>query len=222
MIYSFFVSDVSLLNFDDDNIISPLVETILELIDILQSGSEIVIDWFKSNKMIVNPDKFQAILLDKRKSDHTNQCIVADNQNIKVLSSVELLGIQIDDKLIFSLDISNICRSTSNQSIALIRLKQFLGFKEKRIVIKSFCIGNFNYCPLVWMFSSASSLKKLENLKKGVLKFLYNDYEISYEELLLKSDRATMNVNRLRNCAPKSIKVLTKILNPKFMRDFLV
>ena len=172
--------------------------------------------------MIVNPDKFQAILLDKRKSDHTNQCIVADNQNIKVLSSVELLGIQIDDKLIFSLDISNICRSTSNQSIALIRLKRFLGFKEKRIVIKSFCIGNFNYCPLVWMFSSASSLKKLENLKKGVLKFLYNDYEISYEELLLKSDRATMNVNRLRNCAPKSIKILTKILNPKFMRDFLV
>ena len=29
-------------------------------------------------------------------------------------------------------------------------------------------------------------------------KFLFNDYEISYEELLLKSDRATMNVNRLR------------------------
>ena len=123
MIYSFFVTDVSLLNFDDDNIISPLVETILELINILQSGSEIVINWFKSNKMIVNPDKSQAILLDKRKSDHTNQCIVANNQNIKVLSSAELLRIQIDDKLNFNLYISNICRSTSNQSIALIRLK---------------------------------------------------------------------------------------------------
>ena len=218
----FFVSDVSLQNFANDNTLSAFAETILEMIDVLQSGSEIIIDWFKNNKMIVNPDKFQAILLDKRKSDHTNQCIVADNQNIKVLSSVELLGIQIDDKLIFSLDISNICRSTSNQSIALIRLKRFLGFKEKRIVIKSFSLGNFNYCRLVWMFSSASSLKKIENLKKGVLKFLYNDYGISYEELLLKSDRTTMNVNRLRNCAPKSIKILTKILNPKFMRDFLV
>ena len=42
------------------------------LVDILQSGSEIVIDWFENNKMIVNPDKFQAILLDKRKSHHTN------------------------------------------------------------------------------------------------------------------------------------------------------
>ena len=32
--------------------------------------------------MIVEPDKFQDILLDKRKSDHTNQCIVVDNENI--------------------------------------------------------------------------------------------------------------------------------------------
>ena len=141
--------------------------------------------------MIVNPDKFQAILLDKRKGDHTNQRIVVDNQNLKVVSSVELLGIQIDDKLNFNLHISNICRSAANQLNALIRLKRFLGFKEKIILINSYFMANFNYCPLVWMFSSASSLKKIENLQKRTLRFLYNDYEISYEELLLKSDRAT-------------------------------
>ena len=58
----FFVSNVSLHNFADDNTLSAFAETILKLIYILQSGSEIVIDWFKNNKMIVNPDKFQAIL----------------------------------------------------------------------------------------------------------------------------------------------------------------
>ena len=63
----FLVSNVSLHNFADDNTLSAFAETILELIDILQSGFEIVIDWFKNNKMIVNPDKFQSILLDKRK-----------------------------------------------------------------------------------------------------------------------------------------------------------
>ena len=47
-------------------------------------------------------------LLDKRKSDHRNQCIAVNHQNIKVVSSVELLGIQIDDKLNFNLHISNI------------------------------------------------------------------------------------------------------------------
>ena len=90
----FFVSEVLLNNFADENTLSAFAETILELIDVLQSGSEIVIDWFKNNKMIVNPDKFQAILLDK--SDHTNQRIVVNNQNITVVSSEELLG--IDDE----------------------------------------------------------------------------------------------------------------------------
>ena len=66
----FNLSNGSLHNFADEN--TCFAETILDLIDILQSGSEIVIDWFKNNKMIVNPDKFQTILLDKRKSDHTN------------------------------------------------------------------------------------------------------------------------------------------------------
>ena len=74
----FSVSDVSLHNFANDNILSVFSNTILELIDI-------VTDWFKNNKMIINPDKFQAILLDKSKSDHTNQCIVIDDQNIKVV-----------------------------------------------------------------------------------------------------------------------------------------
>ena len=119
----FFVSDVSLQNFANDNTLSAFAETILEMIDVLQSGSEIIIDWFKNNKMIVNPDKFQAILLDKRKGGHTNQRIAVDNQNRKVVSFVELLGNQIDDKLNFSLHLSNICRSAVNQLNALIRLK---------------------------------------------------------------------------------------------------
>ena len=79
--------------------------------------------------MKIKPDKFPAILLGNRKNDHTNQLIVVDNQNIKVVSSVELFGIQFDEKLNFNLHISNIFRSAANKLNALIRLKQFLHFK---------------------------------------------------------------------------------------------
>ena len=73
-------------------------------------------------------------------------------------------------------------------------------------------MANFNYCPLVWMFSSVSSLKKIENLRKRALRFIDNNYEISYEELLLKSDRATMNVNRIRILRTKIYKLLTVLV----------
>ena len=124
----------------------------------------------------------------------------------------------MNSKLNFNLHISNICRSAPNHLNALIKLKQFLGFKEKKILINSCFMANFNYCPLVWMFSSASSLKKIENLQKRALRFLYNDYEISHEKLLLKSDRATMNVNRLRILYTEIYKTINS-LNPNFMRD---
>ena len=151
----FFVSDVLLHNFADDNTLCAFAETILELIDILQPGSEIVIDWFKNNKMIANADKFQAILLDKRKSGHTNQRMVVDNQYVKLVSSVELQGIQIDEKLEFNLHITNICWSAANQLNALFRLKRFLGYEEKMTLINSYFMANFNNCPLIWVFSSA-------------------------------------------------------------------
>ena len=94
---------------------------------------EILIDLFKKNKMVVNPDKFQAIILDKWKRDHTNEHITVDNQQIKVVSSVKLLGLQLNEKLNFNLHIINTCKSAAYQLNALISLKKFMNYKEKKI-----------------------------------------------------------------------------------------
>ena len=79
-------------------------------------------------------------------------------------------------------------------------------------------MANFNYCPLVWMFSNAISLKKIENLQKQALKFLYKSYNTSYENLLLKSGFSSMNVKRLRTLYVEIFKTLNN-LNPSFMKE---
>ena len=43
--------------------------------------------------MVVNTDEFQAIILNKGKNDHTNERVTVDNQQIKVVSPVKLLGL---------------------------------------------------------------------------------------------------------------------------------
>ena len=101
------------------------------------------------NKRITNPDKFQALVLNKKRSYLTNTNFQVDNQVIKSVSSVELLGIQLDDKLNFNLQISKIFKSAANELNALIRLKQFLSFHAKEVLINSYIISNFNYCSLV-------------------------------------------------------------------------
>ena len=214
----FFIEKASMHNFADDNTLSAWGETVSKLIDTLESESNIAIDWFTKNEMIINSDKFQAIILDKKKSNLTNIPLTVDNQTIKSVPSVELLAIHLDDKLNFNLYISNICRSAANQLNALIRLKNYLSFNAKRVLINSYIISNFNYCPLVWMFSTAKSLNIIESLQKRALRFLYNDYSISYEGLLEKAGKVKTNVYRLRNLCVEIYKTINK-LNPEFMNN---
>ena len=148
-------------NFADDNTLSAWGKPVSKLIDTLESESNIAIDWFTKNEMIINTDKFQTIILDRKKSNLKNIRLTIDNQTIKSVPLAELLGIHLDDKLNFNLHISNICRSSANQLNALIRLKSYLNFHAKRVLINSYIISNFHYCPLVWTFSIAKSLNKI-------------------------------------------------------------
>ena len=127
------------------------------------------------------------------------------------MHSVEILRIQLDDELDFSPHISNICKSAANQLNALIKLQKFLNFEEKKILTNSYFMADFNYCPLVWMFSNAVSLKKIGNLQKRALRFLCKSCNKSYEDLLLKSGFSSMNVKRLRTLVSKFSKLLILI-----------
>ena len=107
-------------NFAGDNSFSAIAQTLTELKNTLQSDSGVVVNWFKNNKMIVNPEKFQAIILDKQKHDYSNEIIESDNKTIETESSVRILGVQLDHKLNSSLHVSNVYKSTANQLSALI------------------------------------------------------------------------------------------------------
>ena len=64
--FFFFLCNVSVHNFADDNTLSSFAKTVNDLVSILQSESGCLINWFGDNNLIVNPDKFQVVPLDKR------------------------------------------------------------------------------------------------------------------------------------------------------------
>ena len=75
--------------------------------------------WFKENMMIVNPDKFQAIIID-RKNQQNNPILIKIN-DIKINSenNVRLLGLEIDSKLNCDKCITQLCRKSAGQLNAL-------------------------------------------------------------------------------------------------------
>ena len=93
-----------------------------------------------------------------------------------------------------------------------------MNFNAKRVLINSYIISNFHYCPLVGVFSTANSLNKVKSLQKRPLRFLYNDYSISYEDILEKAGKVKMSVNWLRNLCVEIYKTINK-LNSEFMNN---
>ena len=164
---------------------------------------------------MINPNKFQAILLNKSKSTHVKATMNIRDKKIESLSAVKLLGIEINNKLNFNNHINTICRSAANQLNALIRLRRSLGIGERKALIQSFALSNFNYCPLAWMLSCVKCLNKIENLQKRALRFMLSDYESSYDELLRLSGSCAINV---RNLCVEIYKTLNN-LNPSLMQE---
>ena len=78
-------------------------ETIQNLIALLETESNTAIEWFQNNKMMVNPGKFQAIIIDKKKKCHTKETLKIGDKIIKASSSVKLLRVHVDDQLNFNL-----------------------------------------------------------------------------------------------------------------------
>ena len=213
-----FIKQATLHNYADDNTLAYFSKSMPDLVNTLEKETGVALSWLENNEMIANPETFYAILLRKNQTNTSGEQININGKMIKSEETVKSLGVTLDYRLDFDPHISNICKKAAAQLNVLKRLKAFIGFKEKQILIQSFVYSNFNYCPLVWYFSSSKSLQKIEKIRERALRFLHNDHTSSYDDLLLKSNKCTMLVARQRILCIEIFKTL-KQLNPPFMQN---
>ena len=64
-----YIKKSDLHNFADDNTITATCNTLTGCLKTLEQESESAVSWFKQNELIVNVDKFQAIILNKKESE---------------------------------------------------------------------------------------------------------------------------------------------------------
>ena len=128
--------------------------------------------------MTASPSKFQSLIVVKNDNDnHIKQFQISNDFNINVSNKVTLLGIQIDEQLKFDSHVDKICKKATMQLNAIKRLARFMGSEERRVIVNSFIIlCHFNYCPLIWIFCSNASQKKLEKVSERALRLALSDY----------------------------------------------
>ena len=214
-----FTTSSTLYNYADDNTLAHADDNIDKVVEHLEKDSLALIEWFSCNQMKANPDKFQAIAIGKKSMDKNIVLDLAGNK-IKCEKEVKLLGVTIDFELKFNSHISNICKKASRQLNVLKRLGKYLNKLGKLTIYHSFILSNFNFCPLSWHFCNEANTNKIEKIQERALRFIYNDYNSTYENLLIVSKLPTLKVRRLRTMAIEVYKIIHQE-SPSYLHDLI-
>ena len=129
-----------------------------------------------------------------------------------------VLGLTNDNKLSFDEYIINICKTVNKKVNALSRMNYYMKQNQKEILLSSFRISHFSYCPLIQMFCSKQSTKKINAVNGRSLRIIRNDYEFLYPLLLEEAHQITFH----QRCINYLMIEVYKYLNgrsPDIMND---
>ena len=168
--------------------------------------------------MTANPSIFQSLIVGKNDSN-IKEFQINYEFKINVSNEVTLLGIHIDKQLKFDSHADKICNKAAMHLNAIKRPARVMGSKEREVIVNSFILCHFNYCPLIWSFCSNASQKKLEKINETALRLALSDYTSSYNTLLVKAKSTTIHIRSIRLLALEIFKTFPN-LNPAFMKDY--
>ena len=106
----------------------------------LEKEGNTATQWFRENSMIANPEKFQAIIIDRKNQKNNPQKLTINEKVITFSENATLLGLVVDSKLNFDEHVSKLCNKSAGQLNALCRIRHLIGLKERKILYAKFHI----------------------------------------------------------------------------------
>ena len=165
--------------------------------------------WYHDNGMIVNESKHQGLVLGD--TDYSYSFPVKD--------TLEIFGMEIDNKLDFSSQISNLCKRINNQFNVMLRFRKLIPRDTLLKLYKAYILPHFDYCSSVWHFCGTQNTDKLEALNKRILRFTLGDYLSPYDSLLNRVNSNSLCNKRVQNFFILLYKSLFFTYFPAYMKD---
>ena len=205
-------------NYADDNTLSFCHHDVDIVKHNLERSCTVAIKWFRANYMKVNAEKFQFMVIGK---SNQNLSLCIDDIMLKPEESVKLLGVLIDNNLNFKKHIGTLLSKAAKQINVMGRLSKVLTVQCKLRLLDAFIMSTFNYCCMVYHNCTVVDARKMENLLKRALRFVYLDFTSNYKQLLCKSERVPLYVSRLRTMLITVYKIRQSQC-PPIDKDFFV
>ena len=140
--------------------------------------------------MVLNPGKCHYLI----NKDITNESIELGKKILHAEAEQKLLGIIIDKDLNFQSHTKSIIKTANQKLSSLIRVAPFMTDFNKKVIFNSFFKGQFNYCPLLWMFNTREVSHKINRLHERGSRVLLNNETLTFNDMLSESNDTTIHV----------------------------
>ena len=220
----FFIDKDNLHNYADDNTLSVADVEIEEIVNRLETNINVLNSWFINNAMVLNRDKCQFIIIESSRSElfrsEANKTAIVNvgNKTVAEQRNGKLLGITIDKNINMAEHIRKICKQASTKLHALARISPYLNEQKRKLLMKSFILSQFSYCPIIWMFCQRKSNKLINRIHERALRIAYCDYVSDFEGLLSKDDSITIHERNIQTLACEVYSTINNC-NPSFMGE---
>ena len=212
------MKDTEICNYADDTTIFACGSDLVSVLESLEGDAALLSLWFENNYMKMNEDKSHLLVFGNKDNEVT---VNISGSLIKESDEEKLLGVTLDKTLNFKTHVNNLCKKASQKLHALARVSRYMDKPQLELTMTSFVMSHFSYCPLVWMFHDRKSNNKINKIHERALRIIHKDSTSNFEELLIKSNSASVHQRNLQLLLTEIYKTVNN-LNPSFMADVFV
>ena len=153
----------------------------------LQRDVNYLIDWSLRNKMNFHPSKCKVLMVSKFNPPLINElpCVqyfyTMGNNLLDYVVSEKDLGITMNRTLNFTEHVILLYNKANQRFGLLKRTCHFIdNTARRRVLYLSMVRSIFEQCPTVWRPSAYTATNKLETIQKRAIKWINQDYSVSY------------------------------------------
>ena len=113
---------------------------------------------------------------------------------IDIANTMQLLRVSIDRDLNFNVHVKETVRKVSRKLQVLKRYKHFIPTHAKKRLYLAYFPPHLTYCSTVSFYADI-----IEKLNESILRFVFNDFNNSYEKLLQEINQPSLRAHRIND-----------------------
>ena len=188
----------------DDTMLDATGDNVTDVTQNLQREIDNVTEWFKNNRLKVNPNKCCSMLVGTRQrlgnspKSPTLGLTIGDTF-IENRDSYTYLGVNIDSYLSFHDMINCICNKLRSRVCLFYRVSCYTPKLFLTNLYFAFIQPVIDYCILIWGLSSDSNIHRIQSFQNRAARIISNEFSFSVSGTSLVNQLGWLNVTQRRD-----------------------